>query len=329
MRNKQVRLIDIATRAGVSITTVSHVINKTRYVKKETREFVLKILEEMAYNKVTPKNNTKKIDFIGLIIADITEDYSISVIKAIETYASEQGISLLLCDSEDDPEKEKKNLRTILDRKISGLIISPVNSEKCPKELVDTTIPVILIDRKYKIHNKVHIGINNFESGFSATKYLIGKGCASIGFVGYPDTVYTVHQRALGYRACLLEQGHRGDPHVLQLNYSKEDSNKLIREFISRTKVDGLICATSDICYQAVSSLEELNVKIPEQMKIVTYDDNKWLDYLKYPISVITQPTVEIGIHAIETLIRMIGHPAENKKVATEILFDTGFIDRL
>ncbi len=329
MQNKQVRLADVAQKAGVSITTVSHVINKTRYVKKETREFVLKILEEMAYTNTKQRSASKKINFIGLIIADITEDYSISVIKAIETYANEQGISILLCDSEDDPEKEKRNIRTILDRNISGLIISPINSEKCPKEIRDTTLPVILIDRKYKTHNKVHIGINNFESGFSATKYLLSKGCRSIGFVGYPDTVYTVWQRALGYRACLQEQGTGADAHVLQINYSGEDSNKLIREFIESTRVDGLICATSDICYQVISSLEELSVKIPEQMKVVTYDDNKWFDYMKYPISVVTQPTVEIGIHAIETLIDMISHPGKNKNVATEMLFDTGFIDRL
>jgi LacI family transcriptional regulator len=329
MRKKQVRLEDIAARAGVSITTVSHVINKTRYVKKETREEVLKILEEMSYDAGKPKRAAVEIRFIGLIVADITEDYSISVIKAIETYASEQGISILLCDSEDDPDKEKANLRTILDRDISGLIISPINSEKCPKELRDADIPVILIDRKYSGHENVYVGINNFQSGFNATKYLIGKGCRDIGFIGYPDTVYTVRQRALGYRACHQEFAPEGVPRVLQLNYKKEDSHKLIREFIGSTRVDGLICATSDICYQVVCSLDELGTRIPEQMKIVTYDDNKWLDYLKYPISVITQPTAEIGIHAIETLISMIEHPGEGKKVASEVFFETGFIDRL
>jgi LacI family transcriptional regulator len=328
MRKKLVRLKDVASRAGVSITTVSHVINKTRYVKQETREFVLKILDEMAYDISKPKRAGKEIKFIGLIVADITEDYSISVIKAVETYASEQGISILVCDSEDDSEKERANIRTVLDRNVSGLIISPTNSEKCPKELKDTSIPVILIDRKYHTHDKVYVGINNFESGFSAAKYLIGKGCRDVAFIGYPDTVYTVRQRALGYRACIHEHGG-AEPRVLQLNYKQEDSNKLIREFIEGTKVDGLICATSDICYQAVGSLEELGIEIPAKMKIVTYDDNKWLDYLRYPISVVTQPTAEIGLYAVETLIQMIAHPGENKKAVNEVFFETGFIDRL
>ncbi len=327
MRKKTVRLQDVANRAGVSITTVSHVINKTRYVKQETREFVLKILDEMAYDIGKPKQAAKEIKFIGLIVADITEDYSISVIKAVETYATEQGISILVCDSEDDGEKERANIRTVLDRGVSGLIISPTNSEKCPRELKETSIPVVLIDRKYHTHDKVFVGINNFESGYSAAKYLIGKGCRDVAFIGYPDTVYTVRQRSLGYRACLQEHG--AEPRSLQLHYKKEDSNKLIREFIEGTKVDGLICATSDICYQVVGSLEELGVAIPEKMKIVTYDDNKWLDYLRYPISVVTQPTEEIGLHAVETLLQMIALPGENKRAATEVFFETGFIDRL
>jgi len=329
MKKKQVRLKDIAAKAGVSITTVSHVINKTRYVKKETREHVLEILEEMAYNLNKSKNGSHKIKYIGVIVADITEDYSISIIKSIETYASEQGISILLCDSEDDPEKEKRNIRTILDRNISGLILSPINSERCPREINETNIPVVLVDRQYKKHNKVFVGINNFESGFNAARYLIGKGCCAVGYIGYPDTVYTVKQRAMGYRACLQEHAPDSVSQILTLNYNKEDSNKLIREFIEGRCLDGLICATSDICYQVIGSLEELNINVPTQVKIVTYDDNKWLDYLKYPVSVITQPTAEIGIFTIETLLHMIEYPGENKRIATEVFLDTGFIDRL
>jgi LacI family transcriptional regulator len=78
-----------------------------------------------------------------------------------------------------------------------------------------------------------------------------------------------------------------------------------------------------------IGSLGELGIGIPEQIKIVTYDDNKWLDYLKFPVSVITQPTSEIGFTAIDMLVRMMLHPAERKKIATEVFLKTGFIDRL
>jgi LacI family transcriptional regulator len=329
MQNKLVRLEDIAQKAGVSITTVSHVINKTRYVKQETRELVLKVLEEMNYDTSRPKERQKASKLIGVIVADITEDYYISVVKAVETYASEQGFSILLCDSEDDAEKERRNLKTILERDVSGLILSPINCEKYPKDIKDAEIPVVFIDRKYSKHDKVFVGINNLESGYFGTKYLASKGCRAIGFIGYPETVYTARQRAIGYRQCLQECLPDCEPRVLELNYRKEDSNKLIREFVEKFRPDGVLCATSDVCYQMIGSLEEMGISIPERMKIVTYDDNKWLDYLKYPISVITQPTSEIGFTAIDSLVRMIRHPAERKRVATDVFLETGFIDRL
>jgi LacI family transcriptional regulator len=329
MRNKLVRLEDVARKAGVSITTVSHVINKTRYVKQETRELVLGILEEMNYDVKKPKEKPKSSRLIGVIVADITEDYFISIVKAIETYASEQGYSILLCDSEDDAEKERRNIRNILDKDVGGLILSPINCEKCPKEIKDAEIPIVFVDRKYNKHDKVFVGINNFESGYFGTRYLASKGCKAVGFVGYPETVYTAQQRAIGYRECLHERLPGCEPLVLTLNYRREDSTKLIREFVERAHPDGVLCATSDLCYQMISGLVEMGIPIPDRMKIVTYDDNKWLDYLNYPISVITQPTSEIGFTAIDSLVRMIRHPAGRKSVATDIFLETGFIDRL
>ncbi|MEA5032868.1 MAG: LacI family DNA-binding transcriptional regulator [Sphaerochaeta sp.] len=329
MKRKHVTLKDVAEKSGVSITTVSHVLNKTRYVKKDTREYVLQIIEELNYEMYRPKSSMRKIQYIAIVIADITEDYSISIIKAIETYANDNGISILVYDSEDDPDKERKNIRTVLAKQVGGMILSPVNSEQCPKEIKSASIPIVLIDRQYTSHNKLFIGINNFESGYKATRYLIDKGCRKIGFIGYTETVYTIRQRSMGYRSCLMELEPEGSQHVLHLNYKREDSNKLIRDFIERTSVDGVICATSDICYYLIGSLQELHRKIPEDMKIITYDDNKWLDYLKYPISVITQPTGEIGIHAVETIIEMVQHPENQKHIHSEMLFDIGFIDRL
>jgi LacI family transcriptional regulator len=187
----------------------------------------------------------------------------------------------------------------------------------------------VFVDRTYSEHDKVFVGINNFESGCIGTRYLAGKGCRTIGFIGYAETVYTAHQRSVGYQDCLKELLPDCQPSVLTLNYRQEDSNKLIREFVARVRPDGVLCATSDVCYQLIGSLEEMGISIPNQIKIVTYDDNKWLDYLKFPVSVITQPTSEIGFTAIDQLVRMILRPKERKKIAMNVFLETGFIDRL
>ena len=118
-------------------------------------------------------------------------------------------------------------------------------------------------------------------------------------------------------------------PFVLRLKYSKEDSSPLIRNFLSEHRPDGIFCGTSDLCYQLVAVVEDMGLRVPEDLRILSYDDNKWMDYLKYPVSVITQPTAEIGRQAVERIITL----AENRRIArhtkTEILLDAQIIDRL
>lgn len=116
---------------------------------------------------------------------------------------------------------------------------------------------------------------------------------------------------------------------MLHLKYCKEDSYHLIKAFLAEHRPEGLLCGTSELCYQVVSVADDLGLSIPGQLKILTYDDNKWLDYLKYPVSVITQPTVEIGCQAVERILQLAGNRRIVKRTKTEILFDVEIIDRL
>ncbi len=318
----------IAEKSGVSITTVSHVINKTRHVNHETREAVLKTMEELNYRGVKSRKGNK-IEYFGVIIADIREDYYVAVTKAIETVAFDLGISIVVCDSEDDVEKESKNIKMLLDRNVSGLIIAPIASEKMPKELEKLDIPVVLIDRQYKNHNFLFIGINNLYSSYLGAKHLQEKGAKRIGFIGYSETVYTINQRILGYKTYHQEAENGMDPAVLCLSYHKEDSYPLIKDFIENNNLDGIICATSAVCYEVISVLNDLPIDDQLKIKIITYDDNRWFDYLKIPVSVISQPTAEIGAAAVENLIGFIEQPSSRETLKRELFYDITIIDRL
>lgn len=321
---------DIALKAGVSVTTVSHVISKTRNVAQETRELVLRTLEELDYQQAESKQSQgPSLDRIGVITADIQEDYYILLVKTIETIASENNISVLFCDSADDVEKEARNISMMLSKNVDGLILAPVNFGAYPRQLRAADIPVVLVDRQYDKHNTTFVGINNADSAVKGTKYLVDKGCRNVGFVGYSESVYTMQQRVVGYKLGLMQYLPDQTPHVLHLKYSKEDSYHLIKDFLSEHRPDGLVCGTSDLCYQVLSVADDLGLTIPEKLKILTYDDNKWLDYLKYPVSVITQPTVEIGLQAVERIIQLAENRRIGKRTKTEILFDVQIIDRL
>ena len=325
---KQVILKDVAKAAGVSISTVSHVINNTRYVKPETRNIVEKTMEDLSFS--IGKGFSKKARYVGLIVADITEDYSISVIKSIENHCKSVNYSIIVCDSQDDEELEKQNINKLLDNeRVSGIIISPVNSLVTDLRLKATKIPIVCFDRKYENINKVFFGINNLQSGFIASEYLFNHSCNTVGFIGYPDKVYSVHQRELGYR--LSWQGKHGEkaPKIQKINYFQENSVEVIAKFIKKNKIDGLICATSGVCYLAIKSIEMLNLKIPNDIKLVTYDNNKWFDMLQFPISVITQPVKEIAEASVDMIIQFIENPNNVNLERSEILYETGFIDRL
>jgi LacI family transcriptional regulator len=329
MKTSNLTMEAVARKAGVSITTVSHVINKTRHVSQETMGAVLQAIKELNYRSAKMIKPGKDAVCIGVILADAREDYYIAMIKAIESVADDYGISVIFCDSETDSEKEEKNIATLLERNISGLLLAPVEADRIPGILGKTVIPIVLIDRQYESHDYFFIGINNFHSGYAGTRHLSSKGCKKIGFIGYSDSVYTIKQRILGYKAFSVEIGQTFCPRVLTLNYNKEDSFPLIKQFILDEGFDGIVCATSTLCYELVEVLDTLDAEIQEKMKIITFDDNRWFDYLKYPISVISQPVAEIGNAALENLLQMIEQKNTACNVKRELLFDISIIDRV
>jgi LacI family transcriptional regulator len=321
----------VAQKAGVSITTVSHVINRTRHVNQSTKDAVLKVIKEINYRPSkaikTNGNNGNKV-CIGVILADAREDYYILMMKAIETVVADYGISVIFCDSEADYEKEVKNIILLLEHKVDGLLLAPANADRKPKSLQNISIPVVLIDRQYESHSFLSVGINNFRSGYVGTKNLFSKGCKDIGFIGYSDPVDTIRQRIQGYKSAVMEQDPNAIPNVLYLKYNGGDSFPLIKQFLSGGNFDGLICATSSLCYELIEVFDTLDEKSKSGIKIISFDDNRWLDYMKYPISVISQPVAEIGNAALENLLQLIEQPQNECYVKRELFFEVAIIDR-
>ena len=140
--------------------------------------------------------------------------------------------------------------------------------------------------------------------------------------------MYTIKQRIIGYSAALLERGITAS-RILTLSYHKEDSYPRIKTFIETERLDGVICATSTIGYEVVSVLDDLDTDVQKRMRVVSYDDNRWFDYLKFPISVISQPTAEIGSAAVENLLQLIEQKHSPPAVKRELFFDVNLIDRL
>jgi len=276
--------------------------------------------------KTNGYNGTKVC--IGVILADAREDYYVLMIKAIETVAADYDISVIFCDSEADYEKEVKNITLLLEFKVSGILLAPADAERIPKVLYNISIPVVLIDRQYESHTFLSVGINNFRSGYLGTMNLFNKQCKNVGFIGYSDPVDTIRQRIQGYKSAIMEFNPISIPKVLYLKYNGGDSFPLIKQFLSENDFDGFICATSSLCYELIEVFDTLDDKTRNRIKIISFDDNRWLDYLKYPISVISQPVVEIGNAALENLLQLIEETKNYCDIKRELFFEVTIIDR-
>jgi LacI family transcriptional regulator len=329
MNPKEATMALIAEKAGVSITTVSHVINRTRHVNEATKDVVLKVIRELNYrsSKMTKTNNSDSV-CIGVILADAREDYYVLMMKSIQTVADEYGVSVIFCDSEADSEKEEKNINLLLEQNVSGILLAPSNADYKPKVLDTIQIPVVLIDRQYESHSFLAVGINNFRSAYLGTLNLFKKGCKKIGFIGYSDPVDTIRQRIQGYKAAVLEYDQTRIPEVLYLKYNGGDSIPLITQYLKSGDFDALICATSSLCCELIEVFDTLDNDSKEHIKIMSFDDNRWFDYLKYPVSVICQPVAEIGNAALENLLRLIEQPSNNCGVKRELFFEVTITDR-
>jgi LacI family transcriptional regulator len=319
----------IAEKAGVSITTVSHVINRTRHVNQSTKDIVLKVIRELNYrSSKMSKPNGSGVACIGVILADAREDYYVLMMKSIETVAAEYGVSIIFCDSEADSEKEEKNIHLLLEQKVDGILLAPSKEDHKPQILDTIPIPVVLIDRQYESHSFLAIGINNFRSAYLGTMNLYEKGCKKIGFIGYSDPVDTIRRRIQGYKAAVMEHDSSHLPEVLYLKYNGGDSAPLVKQYLEDGNFDGLICATSGLCYELIEGFDTLDEESKKNIKIISFDDNRWFDYLKYPVSVICQPVAEIANAAMENLLRLVEQPDNTCDVKRELSFEVSIIDR-
>ncbi|MEE9306884.1 MAG: LacI family DNA-binding transcriptional regulator, partial [Spirochaetia bacterium] len=193
MVGKKVTIKDVANRAGFSISTVSHVINETRFVEKSTKEKIQKAIEELNYrpNILARSLKGKGSKTIGVIISDLRQGFFAEVIKAIESRANQREFNVMLCDSEDDAEKEELDVDILLRKGIDGLIFAPVDTGQLFEELWLSELPCVQIDRKLQSAEADFVGIDNVRSAEQATLRLFDNGYDCVGFIGYGPEVYT------------------------------------------------------------------------------------------------------------------------------------------
>lgn len=302
---------DVAKKANVSVATVSRVINNTGYVNHETRKIVETAIDELGYvpNELARSLFRKKSNIIGLIVPHISTYFFAELIEALEQPIMEHGYKLMIFNSKDDIEIEKKYINVFSQYNIDGLIL--VANTQSVRSYLNLKIPMITID--HIIDNSIpSITSDNVQGGELAARKLIASGAKKIIHFRGPSVLITVVDRARGFYQVMDEENI--DVHSFDLDFKAPDLDDIEMFIKKHPDVDGIFCSSDIIAMYVISVLTKLNYKVPEDVQVIGFDNIELSSVLIPTLTTIAQPIEEMGKKTIEYLIDMI-----NKKELDEL----------
>jgi len=311
MKNK-ISIKGISDLAGVSIATVSRIINGNGRYSKETEEKVKKIIEEYNYvpNMVAKGLRTKKMTNIGIIIPEITNEFFAKLAYEIELNLFESGYGSFICNTNEDVELEKKRLQMMRVQNVSGLIYISGGSSKVTEYIKD--IPTVFIDRTpvaTDLEQYIIIESDNVQGGYLATKELLDKGCRNIIMLTDSRRLSSQAARIEGYIKALEEAGiPLNNDNIINLNKMNFDTAKncILKLLEDGVTFDGIFATTDWLALGSYAALMQKGIKIPGEVKIVGYDDISASEFNALPITTIHQQIDVIGKTAVDMLMKLL-----------------------
>lgn len=298
MSNKTISIKEIAKLANVSVATVSRVINNNGRFSEETRKKVQAVIDKYGYttNMAAKSLRMSKSKTIGLVVPNINNEWFSQVVLVIEKFFFERSYSVFICNTSQDDDKEISYFKS-LDSKLVDGIICISGREDIPSSAIKRNIPIVCIDRKPKDNSDAfYVESDHYHGGYLATKELLDKGCKSILIVSRNKTLSVNKQRLEGYKQALKDYDMPIHEELVLL-LDKDSSNyegakNAVRELLDKNiKFDGVFGTNDWRAYGALIALNERNIKVPEEVKIVGFDDITISRYCYPPLSTIQQNT--------------------------------------
>ncbi|WP_277586320.1 LacI family DNA-binding transcriptional regulator [Psychrobacillus antarcticus] len=320
---------DIAREAGVSITTVSRVLNnKEEGMSQKTREKVLRVMEEVNFqpNKLARGLVTKRSNMLGLIVPNISNPFFPELCRGAEDEANKRNYSLIICNSDDQSQKEENYLRLLQEQQVDGILLSSKNrlSKTSKNQLQSGKIPYVLFDRGEEASNQSGVFLDNERGGYLAGKHLTDLNHTQIACMTGPTEIQNSQQRLLGFRRSLKEASVQlPQSFVLIGDFQMESAYRLAKEFLQNNTVTAIFASNDLMACGIYQAAHELGIQIPDQLSIIGFDDIPLVTALIPKLTTIRQATYEMGRKAIELLINEI----ENKS-SEGVVFEPTLIVR-
>ena len=306
------KMADVAAAAGVSITTVSHVLNDTRPVSGELRRKVLAAVKATGYspNIVARSLATQNTKLIGVSMSFLSNPFFGPLVASIEEAAKEKGFTLLLTDSHEDAEQELLQVKIMLDRRVDGVILAPAsaNPEEGLDILANGRVPTVLIDR-FADTRFDEIGVENVEPTASLVAHLVDRGHSRIGFVSGLSGLSTTTERWEGYRLGLKRAGLRLERRLVHSGASGiEPAREAVRALMREPKPPtAILPANNAMTVGVLRGLRDVGARVPDDVAIAAFDDIAWADLMNPPLTAMAQPITQMGDTAVKQLLKRIG----------------------
>lgn len=325
---KDITIKDIANRAGVSISTVSRVINNNYPVRREVRETVEAVMRELDYhpNAVARSLRKNQTNLIALVVADLSNHFFMELAKGLELEISKLGYQLVIASSGGDAHKERRLIDSLVEQRINGLVIATSDSqgEKIQKCL-NLGIPVVLVDRAIQGITTNQILWNDFDTSYKLTKLLTDYGHRRIAIVNVMLTNPTGYNRLSGFKQAMKDaQISDSDMYISPSNFSEDHAYEYIMEVLKLDQPPTAIyCANNIMLEGTLRALRESGKQIYEDISVVAFGNLICNKYISPIITSMNQNSLEMGGRAGEILIAAI---AGKQNYSTQLTMESELV---
>lgn len=303
---------DVAAAAEVSVATVSRVLTNQPNVRPAVRERVLEAVKKLNYrpNLVARSLRSQQSNTIGLIVSDIRNPFFTEVSRAIEDAAYEQGFRVLLCNTDENPEKEILYLDLMHDENVAGVIFSPTYQTAAKLKELKLNFPTVIIDRAVRSSQMDMVVLDNVSAAYQLTSHLIDNGYQRVAAI-FDSASITATERRQGYEEALAAQHLPITNHLVKIVQHKPGAayQATLQLLEAGPPPEAIFTGNCRLGAESLAAIKEYNLAIPEKIAFVTFDDTAWASLAQPGITAIAQPTDEIGKTATDLLLQRVADP--------------------
>lgn len=320
---------DVAEMAGVSINTVSRVLNDKGEISPQTKERVVEAINKLRYrpNSFARSLQGKQSLTVGQIVTDCINPNNAQQIRAVQNVTVRQGYSVMLVDTNEQHEREVAAVELMLEKQVDGFLLTPLqyNNDHLFKLHEEGVVPFVLTNRAIEGLEVDTVLHNNYDGAYQAVRHLVGLGHSRIAYITSRRQVWTVNERLAGYKAALTEAALSYDETlVVQISLSLESAFEATNHLLKLQPRPTAIFAYNDLMAVGVlKALKQARVSIPEEVALVGYDDILYAQFLEVPLTTVRQPTQQLGEAAAEVLLQRITNrsaPARRVMLQPELI---------